>query len=217
MRVIGYIRVSTDEQALSGLGLDAQQSAIETEVERRGWELVGVVSDAAVSAKRSPADRPGFSEVLEALQSGTVDAVVVSKLDRLTRSLSDFAGLLDRSVSEDWGVVALDVDVDTTTATGRLVAHVMASVSEWERGVISERTKAALGELKAKGRRLGRPVTLPGSVRDRIASERAAGATLRQIADGLNRGGVPTSQGGAQWWPATVRAVLRSIELDAAA
>lgn len=217
MRVIGYVRVSTDEQALSGLGLDAQQSAIETEVERRGWELVGVVSDAAVSAKRSPADRPGFAEVLEALQSGSVDAVVVSKLDRLTRSLSDFAGLLDRSVSEGWGVVALDVDVDTTTATGRLVAHVMASVSEWERGVISERTKAALGELKAKGRRLGRPVTLPESVRDCIVGERAAGATLRQIADGLNRDGVHTSQGGAQWWPATVRAVLRSVELDSAA
>lgn len=217
MRVVGYVRVSTDEQALSGLGLDAQQSAIETEVERRGWELVGVVSDAAVSAKRSPADRPGFSEVLEALQSGSVDAVVVSKLDRLTRSLSDFAGLLDRSVVEGWGVVALDVDVDTTTATGRLVAHVMASVSEWERGVISERTKATLGELKAKGRRLGRPVSLPAPVRERIAHERAAGATLRQISEGLNSDAVPTSQGGSQWWPATVRAVLRSIELDAAA
>ncbi len=217
MKVIGYVRVSTDEQALSGLGLDAQRASIEAEVKRRGWELVGIVSDAAVSARRSPADRPGFAEVLEVLVSGRAEGVVVSKLDRLTRSLSDFAGLLDQSVREGWGVVALDVDVDTTTATGRLVAHVMASVSEWERGVISERTRAALSQLKAQGRRLGRPVSLPEGVRDRIADERTNGATLRQIAEGLNRDQVATAQGGAQSWPATVRAVLSSMKLDSAA
>jgi DNA invertase Pin-like site-specific DNA recombinase len=214
MRVIGYARVSTDEQAASGLGLDAQEAAIRAETERRGWELVEVITDAGISGGRAPADRPGFAQVLQAMAADRADGVIVAKLDRLTRSLTDFAALLERSARDDWAVVALDVDVDTTSATGRLVAHVMGAVSEWERGVIGERTKAALESKRAQGHRLGRPVTLPPAVRQRIERERAAGLSLARIGRGLDADRVPTAQGGARWYPATVRAVLRSLELD---
>ena len=214
MRVIGYARVSTEEQAASGLGLDAQEAAIRVEAERRGWELVEVVTDAGVSGGKAPADRPGFAQVLQAMAADRADGVIVAKLDRLTRSLTDFAALLERSARDDWAVVALDVDVDTTSATGRLVAHLMGAVSEWERRVIGERTKAALSAKRAQGFRLGRPVTLPDEVRIRIATERAQPLTLAAIAAGLNDDQVPTAQGGAKWYPATVRAVLASIERD---
>lgn len=216
IRAIGYTRVSTDEQAASGLGLDAQEAAVRAEIERRGWDLVEVVTEAGVSGGKRPADRPGFAQVLDAIGHARVDAVVVAKLDRLTRSLSDFAALLDQANRQGWAVVALDVDVDTTSATGRLVAHVMGAVSEWERGVIGERTKAALSAKRAQGHRLGRPVTLPAEVRLLIAQERSEGQSLAAIANRLNDDRVPTAQGGAKWYPATVRAVLRSVELDTA-
>jgi DNA invertase Pin-like site-specific DNA recombinase len=90
----------------------------------------------------------------------------------------------------------------------------MGAVSEWERGVIGERTKAALSAKRAQGFRLGRPVTLPNDVRQRIATERAEPRTLAAIAAGLNEDRVPTAQGGAKWYPATVRAVLASVDHD---
>lgn len=208
MDVIGYIRVSTDEQADSGAGLKAQRRAIENECQRRGWNLVEIYEDAGASAK-SLRNRVGLIGALIALESTrTAEGLVVAKLDRLTRSLPDFATLMQRSRARGWSLVALDLGVDTTTPAGELVANVMASVAQWERRVIGDRTREALAVRRAEGVKLGRPKALPENIRRRIRRERDKGATFAAIADKLNREEVPTARGGTKWHPSTVRAVL---------
>src|SRR5205085_1522028 len=112
----GYIRGSTEEQVASGLGLGAQRAAIQAECKQRGLPLVGIYEDAAVSAKSL--QRPALTAALAALDDGEATVLVVSKLDRLTRSVHDAAGLLLRAERSGWGLVALDVAVDTTTPQG---------------------------------------------------------------------------------------------------
>ena len=113
-------------------------------------------------------------------------------------------------------LVLLDFDVDTSKPTGRLVAHVLAAVAEFERQRIRERTREALAQVKAQGNRLGRPRQLPDEVVARVEANRDAGRTLARIADDLNGNNFRTAAGGRQWWPSTVAEVLRSIELDRA-
>jgi DNA invertase Pin-like site-specific DNA recombinase len=206
-RVVGYIRVSTVEQADSGAGLDAQRVAIQAACEARGWELVEVYEDAGVSA-RSVSGRPGLRAALAALRAGEAGALVVSKLDRLSRSAHDATGLLQRAEQEGWALVALDLGLDTSTPVGEMLATVMAAVAQWERRAISERTKAALAAKRAAGVRLGRPSELPAEVVARIVAERRSGASTPAIAHALNKEGVPTAQGGKRWYPSTVAKVL---------
>lgn len=208
MRVIGYVRVSTDEQADSGAGLAAQRSAIAEDARRRGWTLVDVREDAAASGK-SLSGRPGLTAALEAVEDGTADALIVAKLDRLSRSLLDFAALMERSQRKGWSLVALDLGVDTSTPSGEMMANVLAVFAQFERRLIGQRTREALAAKRAAGARLGRPPALPMSVRRRISRERARGESLAAIADHLNADKVPTAQGGKQWYPATIRKVLQ--------
>ena len=109
---------------------------------------------------------------------------------------------------QNWALVALDCAVDTSTPAGEAMAHVLATFGQFERRLISQRTKEALAVKKASGVRLGRPPVLPASVVRRIQRQRARGQSLRRIAEDLNAAGVPTAQGGAQWYAATVRQVL---------
>jgi DNA invertase Pin-like site-specific DNA recombinase len=160
--------------------------------------------------------RPALTEALDMLDRREADVLVVAKLDRLSRSVADFVGLLERARRNGWALVALDLGVDTSTPTGELMAHITSSVAQWERRIIAERTSDALQAMKARGVRLGRPVTMADEVRHRIAAERAAGETLAAIADRLNSENVPTARGG-RWYPSTVKAVLTSLDLDALA
>ena len=206
-RVVGYIRVSTDEQTTSGLGLEAQRAAIAAECERRGWELVEVYEDAGASGK-SLTGRPALQEALGAVRSHHAAALVVAKLDRLSRSLLDFSTLMVDSQKEGWALVILDLGVDTTTPSGEMIANVMATFAQFERRLIGQRTKDALAVKKRQGVRLGRPPSLDEKVVNRIRRERRAGKSLRAIADLLNDSKVPTAHGGARWHASTVRAVL---------
>ncbi len=106
---------------------------------------------------------------------------MVAKLDRLSRSLLDFALLMERSQREGWSIVALDLGVDTTSPGAEMMANVMASFSQFERRLIGERTSAALQAAKARGQRLGRPRQLSRRVVRRIVRERTAGATPAAI------------------------------------
>jgi DNA invertase Pin-like site-specific DNA recombinase len=214
IRAIGYGRVSTDEQAESGAGLDAQRAAIEAETTRREWELVAYIEDRGYSAKSL--DRPGIQSVLDHLRDHKADVLLVSKLDRLSRSMLDFADLLERrSKEEGWSIVALDLGVDTSTPTGEAMANMTATFSRLERRLISQRTKDALAVKRRQGTRLGRPERVSGVVVTRIQAERDRGISLAAIASGLNADAIPTSQGGAMWHPSTVRAVLLSAQRDA--
>ena len=213
VRAVSYVRVSTDEQAATGLGLDAQTATVRKAVEGRGWSLVASLADEGASAKNMR--RTALTEALELLDAGAADVLVVAKLDRLSRSVLDFARMTERARARGWSIVALDVDVDTTSPTGALVANITSSVAQWEREIIAARTSDALQALKARGASLGRPVTMPEAVRARIVDERAAGLSLQAIANGLIADGVPTARGGSKWYPSTVVRVLESVELDA--
>lgn len=206
-RAIGYVRVSTAEQAGSGAGLDAQRAALQAEADRRGWDLV-LVEDAGYSAK--DLDRPGLRRALEDLDAHRADILMVSKLDRLSRSVHDFTGVLAQAAKRDWSVVCLDLGVDTTSPAGELQAHVVASMAHYERRLIGQRTKDALAARKAAGVRLGRPQVLPADVVARIVAEKAAGRSLRAIGAGLEADGVATARGGSTWHASAVRAVLAS-------
>jgi len=210
-RVIAYTRVSTSEQADSGLGLEAQRTQIAAEAERKGWTVVEWIEDAGISAKSL--DRPGMARALELLDGGAAGALIVAKLDRATRSTMDAAVLLERCSREGWALVALDLGLDMTTPTGELIASVMAAVAQWERRAIGQRTKDALAAKKAAGVRLGRPLTLPGDVRDRILTAYQAGSGWSAIARQLNEEEIPTAHGGAKWHPSTVRAVVMSTKV----
>lgn len=202
MNVAAYLRVSTADQEY---GIDAQRSAIDAEASRRGW-LVTFYEDAGRSGRDTA--RSGLQDALRAMQAREHEVLVVSKLDRLSRSIADFATLMDKARKQGWAVVALDLGIDTTTPTGELVANIMISIAQWERRIIGQRTKEGLAAAKAKGVRLGAPPRLPAEVERRIVSERERGATLRAIADGLNADRVPLSGRGRRWLPGSVSAVL---------
>jgi DNA invertase Pin-like site-specific DNA recombinase len=203
--VVGYVRVSSEEQGASGAGLEAQRSAIESECARRGWKLLRIEED-TLSGKTM--NRPGLRAALDACRSGEANGIIVAKLDRLSRSVIDFARVLEEARKRKFNVVALDLGLDLSTPQGELVANVLASVAQWERRIIGVRTKEALAVKKAQGVRIGRPPTLPAQVVSRIRRERAKGKSLAAIAEGLNADRVPTAQGGRRWYPATVRYTL---------
>jgi DNA invertase Pin-like site-specific DNA recombinase len=205
-KMVGYVRVSTDEQAGSGLGLDAQRAAIQAECHRRGWTLVEMVEDAGFSAKTMT--RPGMTRALDLLARGEAGGMVVAKLDRATRSTIDAANLLARSEREGWKLVALDLGLDPTTPAGELVATIMAAVAQWERRAIGVRTREALAVKRAQGIKLGRPKVLDAGVVARIVRAHKSGAGWSEIARQLNADAVPTAHAGSQWHPSTVRAVV---------
>lgn len=209
MRMISYRRVSTGRQAASGLGLDAQAETITAEAARRGWTLIDVVDDK--SGKDT--NRDGLTLALGMLARGEADGIVVAKLDRISRSLADFAGLMEKARKEGWQLVALDMGVDTTTPAGRLMVNVAASFAEYEREMISQRTKDALAQAKQRGVVLGGPRKTPVEVVARIQAEHAAGASLGAIARRLNDNATPTATGSGRWYPSTVRSLLgRKVE-----
>jgi DNA invertase Pin-like site-specific DNA recombinase len=210
MRAVGYARVSTAEQADSGVSLRAQRDAIEAEVKRRRWELVELFTDTA--SGKSLNGRHGLRKALAVLDTGKADVLVVAKLDRLSRSIKDFAELMEQAARRKWALVALDLGVDTTSPSGKLVANVMASVAQWEREVIGQRTKDALAVKRKEGARLGRPTVLSEALRRRIQRMREQGLSFQAIADRLNEKGTPTAHGGAKWHASTVRALLHRGE-----
>jgi len=206
-KVVGYVRVSTQEQADSGAGLAAQRAAIEAECKRRGWVLVTILEDAGCSAK-STKNRPSLEAAITLIEAGGAEALVVAKLDRLSRSMLDFATLMDRAKNSGWAIVLLDVGFDMTTPNGELMVTMLAAFAQFERRLIGQRTKDGLAVKRAEGVQLGRPRTMPEKVVARIKREHAAGKSLNSIAKRLNDDAIPTAQGGAQWHASTVKALL---------
>jgi DNA invertase Pin-like site-specific DNA recombinase len=205
--VIGYVRVSTDEQAESGAGLAAQETAVREACRARGYELVGILTDAGWSGKSL--DRPGIGDAIRRLEAREADALMVSKLDRLSRSLLDFATLMARARDRHWSLVALDLGVDTSTPAGEMMANVLAVFAQFERRLIGQRTAEGMAVKKAAGKHMGRPRTVSDELVARIVAAREAGATLQAICDRLEADGVPTPRGGRAWAPTVVRKIVR--------
>ena len=210
-RTIVYVRVSTDKQAEKGVSLDAQQAKARAYAELYDLDIVEVVIDAGVSAKTL--QRPGLERALGMLKAGKADALLVVKLDRLTRSVADLGKLVETYFAPGKAaLLSVGEQIDTRSAAGRLVLNVLASVSQWEREAIGERTsaalqhKASLGEytggdapygyrLAADGERLepepGEQVLLA-----RARRLRHKGLSLRAVARQLEAQGFRTRMGG---------------------
>lgn len=204
---IGYVRVSTTEQAEEGASLDAQRELLAGEATRRGWDIE-FAADEGYSAKAID-NRPALLAALDRLDRGDADCLLVLRVDRLSRSVSDFASLMARAQRRRWSLVALDLGVDTSTPAGDLMAHVLASVAQYERKVIGQRTKEGMAQRRAEGVHVGRPSRLPEGVVRRILSEHDQGRGYSAIAHGLTADGISTAAGG-KWHAATIRRVLDS-------
>jgi DNA invertase Pin-like site-specific DNA recombinase len=202
-RMIAYTRVSTDEQAMSGLGLEAQASTLQRAFEYRGWDLVELVREEGITG--STLNRPGLRHALERVVAGDVDGLVVSKLDRLTRSMRDFCEIVDWFEEAGAPLVMLEPDVDTSTPAGRAVAHVMVAFAEMERGMIGDRTRVALAAKRARGEATGRPAIadhpelMQRFLELHAPDEHGQRKTLSEVARILTAEGWPTVRGGTQW------------------
>jgi DNA invertase Pin-like site-specific DNA recombinase len=209
---LGYSRVSTDEQATTGVSLEGQRRAIAAEADRRGWG-VEYYEDGGYTGANS--NRPGLQAALEELRTGRAAGLVVARQDRLTRSLLDFVLITQDALRQGWALIALDSpELDPTTPDGELMVNMRAVFARYEQRRISDRIRTALAVKRAHGQRLGRPHRIPGNVMARVVQERDVGRTLWQIADGLTSDGVPTVGGGQRWYASSVRGVLRSAMLD---
>ncbi len=204
-RLVGYLRVSTSEQGDSGLGLAAQQQAIEAACAFRGVELVDVIQDVKSGAKT----RDGLERAVAMCRAGEADGIIAAKLDRIFRSSVQFGRLLEAAKKEGWNIVVLDIGLDLKTPIGTFVASVMAAVAQLEREQTSQRTKDALAVAKTNGVRLGAAPRIDEELAERIRAMRRDGCTLWQIANRLNDEGVPTPAGGRQWQPSSFQRVLR--------
>lgn len=207
--VVIYLRVSTSEQAASGLGLEAQRATARNYAERKGLRIIGEFCDEGISAKNL-SGRPGALAALDAVRSKRAAGLLVAKMDRLSRSVVDGAGLMELARTECWALHFADLDIDTSSPAGEMAANIIISGSQYERRLISQRTRDALAAKRARGERLGAVTRLPAEVVERILRERGRGRTYQAIADDLSADNVPTSRGRYQWFAATVRAVCMS-------
>jgi site-specific DNA recombinase len=228
MRLIIYIRVSTEEQAREGFSLAAQRARAEAFCTAFGHQVVEVIPDAGVSAKSLK--RPGLQCALKMLRKGEADGILVAKLDRLSRSLIDFSKLIEKYFNERSGrhLLSMSESIDTTSAGGRLVLNVLMAVAQWEREAIAERTSAGLREKKRQGAQLGAVPLGFKRIGDRVVEDAgeqlvvkrarelaAGGAGLGAIAAALSAEGHKTKRGG-KWHITTVRKLLARIPAAAA-
>jgi DNA invertase Pin-like site-specific DNA recombinase len=231
MDAVGYVRVSTDEQAESRAGLDAQTHAIRLHCERAGLTLVSIYSDEGVSGAAPLDKRPGLLDAANAVGRGGV--LIVAKRDRLARD-PVLCAVVERLVAKRGGriVSAAGEGTGDDDATSVLMRRIVDAFAEHERLVIAARTRAALQAKRRRGERAGRlpfgfaladtatthsraglpttlvPVADQQAVVERIRSERAAGVSLRVIAKGLTVDGVPTATGSTRWSHSTIQRIV---------
>lgn len=207
MRVIGYTRVSTEEQARNGYGLDAQRDRIQEHADRHGW-TVEWLSDEGKSGKRV---NPGLRTALELLRTRQADGLVVAKMDRLARSVLNAADIAATADAQGWSLIVLDLGMDMSTPAGRAMYNMLATFAEFERSLISQRTKDGLQVARAQGKRLGRPSGIPAEVRRRIVRQRCeCGESFQVIAAALTADGILSPTGRATWSESVVRRAYQS-------
>jgi DNA invertase Pin-like site-specific DNA recombinase len=155
MRVVGYIRVSSESQAENGVSLDAQRAKIAAWCALHDAQLVGVECDAGISGKRLD-NRPGAQRALEMIRTGAATTLVICDLSRLSRSTRELLSVVDRYFRGDArSLVSIKESIDTTTPAGRMIVTVLAALGELEREQVAERTKTALAHVRSTGRKTG--------------------------------------------------------------
>jgi DNA invertase Pin-like site-specific DNA recombinase len=207
---VPYRRVSTREQADKGAGLDAQRTALNFGLTMKDataltWDCV----DRGKSGKNL--QRDGLDATLKLIRAGQAGGLMVSKLDRLSRSLLDFAYLMATAEKEGWNIVALDLGVDLATPSGKAMAGMLAVFAEFERNVISQRTKDGLAEKKAQGVLIGRRSNVSDDTMRLIVSSWLADSNYSAVARVLNEAKIPTAQGGKMWYPMVISKLINSM------
>ena len=225
MLAIGYVRVSTDRQAEYGVSLDAQEAKIRAMATVQGAELIDVIVDGGESAKSL--NRPGLQRLMDLVNGGKVEGVIVAKLDRLTRSVKDLCRLLELFEKRKVALISVAESLDTGSAAGRLVITIMGAVSQWEREAIGERTRDALRHKRSNGERVGNiafgyrlsadlrhlePDPTEQTALNVIRDLRRQGRTLRGIAAILNSRGLRTRRG-TEWRLESVARVAKQSTL----
>jgi DNA invertase Pin-like site-specific DNA recombinase len=196
--VIGYVTTSTDEWSEAD---EASAAAIEATCERSDWGLFEIVQD---RQNGKTLDRPGLRYALEQIACGRARGLVVSDLQRLSRSPDDLGALMAWFRDADARLVALDLDLDTTSPVGREVARTLMALGNAEQGrVQTARNQGADPPVHGRPALKDRPELM-----ERIVAMRSANMTLWQIADQLNAEGIPTLRGGTQWRPSSIQAAL---------
>ena len=226
MKTAIYLRVSTTEQVLDGYGLEAQRTRCLAMITVKGWDRPIEFSDDGISGTKDETERPGLAALLAAIQAGEVNSVIVSSIDRLGRSTALVLRMVERMEAGGADLVSCKESLDTTTATGRFVLRMFASLAELDRDSIVERTTGGRDERGKKDGEKGGRVPM-GYVRNAEGLEvdqyqaaivrdifkmRSEGMTLVQIADTLNSEQTPTSRSGGQWYASSVREVLGNAD-----
>ena len=223
MTAIGYVRVSTDKQADHGVSLEAQAEKIRAMAVVHGADLADIIVEAGESAKNL--NRPGMARLLQLVDGRQLKIVIISKLDRLTRSVKDLCMLLERFERRGVALISVAESLDTSSAAGRLVLNIMTAVSQWEREAIGERTRDAMRHKRNQGQRVGNiaygyrlandeqhlePDETEQAILAHIRARRES-MTLRGLAAELNAQGFRTRRGS----PWRHEYVKRIVDLDA--
>jgi site-specific DNA recombinase len=231
---VGYIRVSTEEQATEGVSLDAQRATLQAYATLRGLDLIEIIVDEGVSGGKELNSRPGGNRVIELAGKGKVQAVVACKLDRLFRDAADCLNTTKAWDRKNVSLHLIDVggqSIDTSSTMGRFFLTMMAGVAEMERNMIRDRTKAAMAHMKSKGQRVG-PIPFGSDlatdgvslVRNEqeqaiislILELRTDGVSYQAIATELESRGVLTKTGLQKWEKKTVRNIAIANQTAAA-
>jgi site-specific DNA recombinase len=223
-RALIYLRVSTDEQADTGVSLAVQRNKCTGYAGLYDLTVIEVIEDRSGSGKTL--GRDGLQRALVLLKTGAADALLVYKLDRLTRSVRDLGVLLEYFPAETGKPALLSVceQVDTRTASGRMVLNILISVAQWERETIVERTTTALRHKKESGAVYGSTPfgfdrdgdrLVPNNAEQAIIRDmrqsRADGLSFGKIADQLNTIGVKPKRGVRwYWYPSSVKWIIEN-------
>lgn len=208
-----YARVSTQMQVNDGVSLDVQERQLVTAAEFHGFASWEVVREEGRSGK-SVKGRPALLDALGRLERKEADALIVTRIDRLARSTTDFLDIVDMANKQGWRLIMLDLNLDTSSYQGRFVVTVMSALAEMERGIIAARQKDVHKDRRERGIvwgvDMGPKNKTPLDIKNRIVLERASGRSYRQIADGLNEDEVPT-QNGKVWYASTVKNIMDAL------
>lgn len=208
-----YSRVSTQLQVNDGVSLDVQERQLITAAEFHGFETWEVIREEGKSGK-SVKGRPVLQKALRDLELKVADALIVTRIDRLARSTSDFLDIVDKASKQGWRLIMLDLNLDTSTYQGKFVTTVMSALAEMERGIIAARQKDVHRDRRERGivwgKDMGPMNKTPQDVKDRILSERTSGRSFRQIADGLNKNGILTDRGN-MWYATSVKNIIDAL------
>ena len=205
-----YARVSTQMQVNDGMSMEAQEKTLRNAAEFSGFMSVEILLEEGRSGK-SISGRPVLRDALSRLDKGDAHALIVTRIDRLARSTTDFLSIVDRAAKNNWRLVLLDLNLDTSTYQGRFVTTIMSALAEMERGIIAERQKDVHKHRRDSGQvwgvDLGPKKRIPEAVLNRIYAERVAGQSMNGIARILNAEGVPAAYGG-KWSASSIKYVL---------